>query len=113
LNAPHTPLQADGLSRRVYPFLGLAIVGLVSLHGYAAVIASPVLEGAGAVGILLVLVPLARIDFQVRSRFVTALPVVVGFGMALYPLWGMSQFGLVVSVVSVVLAAILWSSRTL
>ena len=107
LNAPHTPLQADGLSRRVYPFLGLAIVGLVSLHGYAAVIASPVLEGAGAVGILLVLVLLARIDFQVRSRFVTALPVVVGFGMALYPLWGMSQFGLVVSVVLTALASAL------
>jgi signal transduction histidine kinase/CheY-like chemotaxis protein len=107
LNPPHTPLQADGLSRRVYPFLGLAIVGLVSLHGFAAVIASPVLEGAGAIGILLVLVPLIRIDFQVRSRLVTALPVVVGFGMALYPLWGMSQFGLIVSVVLTALASAL------
>ena len=107
MKAPHTPLQADGLSRRVYPFLGLAIVGLVSLHGYTAVIASPVLEGAGAIGILLVLVPLARLDFQVRSRLVTALPVVVGFGMALYPLWGMSQFGLVVSVVLTALASAL------
>ena len=107
MNAPHTPLQADGLSRRVYPFLGLAIVGLVSLHGYAAVIASPVLEGAGAIGILLVLVPLARVDFQVRSRVVTAMPVVVGFAMALYPLWGMSQFGLVVSVVLTALASAL------
>ena len=107
MNAPHTPLQADGLSRRVYPFLGLAIVGLVSLHGYAAVIDSPVLEGAGAIGILLVIVPLARLDFQVRSRLVTALPVVVGFGMALYPLWGMSQIGLVISVVLTALASAL------
>src|SRR5258708_29438232 len=61
LNAPTTPLQADGLSCRVYPFLGLAIVGLVSLHGYAGVIASPVLAGAAAIGIILVLAPLAPI----------------------------------------------------
>jgi signal transduction histidine kinase/DNA-binding response OmpR family regulator len=106
-NAPHTPLEADGLSRRVYPFLGLAIVGLVTLHGYAAVIASPVLVGAGVIGILLVLVPLARIDFQVRSRLVTALPVVVGFAMALYPLWGMSEIGLAISVVLTALASAL------
>jgi hypothetical protein len=46
LNALNTPLQADGLSRRVYPFIGLAIVGLVSLHGYSGVTASPVLAGA-------------------------------------------------------------------
>jgi len=58
LNALTTPLQADGLSRRVYPFLGLAIVGLVSLHGYSAVIASPVLAGAAVVGLILVLIPL-------------------------------------------------------
>jgi signal transduction histidine kinase/CheY-like chemotaxis protein len=106
-NPPHTPLEADGLSRRVYPFLGLAIVGLVTLHGYAAVIASPVLEGALVIGILLVLVPLARIDFQVRSRLVTALPVVVGFAMALYPLWGMSEIGLAISVVLTALASAL------
>jgi signal transduction histidine kinase/CheY-like chemotaxis protein len=107
LNAPYTPLEADGLSRRVYPFLGLAMVGLVTLHGYAAVITSPVLEGAGVIGILLVLVPLARIDFQVRSRLVTALPVVVGFGMALYPLWGMSEIGLAISIVLTALASAL------
>jgi hypothetical protein len=46
LNALNTPLQADGLSRRVYPFIGLAIVGLVSLHGSSGVTASPVLAGA-------------------------------------------------------------------
>jgi signal transduction histidine kinase/CheY-like chemotaxis protein len=99
LNALNTPLQADGLSRRVYPFLGLAIVGLVSLHGYSAVIASPVLAGAGAFGILLVLVPLAtQIDTPTHNRFITAVPVVVGFGMALYPLWGGSEFGLATSI---------------
>ena len=88
MNTPSTPLQAEGLSRRVYPFLGLAIVGLVSLHGYSSVITSPVLAGAGTVGILLVLVPLARLDVPARSRMLTAFPVLVGFAMALYPLWG-------------------------
>jgi signal transduction histidine kinase/CheY-like chemotaxis protein len=107
LNAPNTPLQADGLSRRVYPFLGLAIVGLVSLHGYSAVIASPVLTGAATIGILLVLIPLAQIDIEARSRVVTALPVLVGFGMALYPLWGGSQFGLATSVLLTALASAL------
>jgi two-component system sensor histidine kinase/response regulator len=107
LNAPTTPLQADGLSRRVYPFLGLAIVGLVSLHGYAGVIASPVLAGAAAIGVILVLAPLAQIDIPARNGIVTALPVVVGFGMALYPLWGMSEFGLGISIVLTVLASAL------
>jgi signal transduction histidine kinase/DNA-binding response OmpR family regulator len=107
LNAPTTPLQADGLSRRVYPFLGLAIVGLVSLHGYSAVIASPVLAGAGVLGVILVLVPLAQIDSPSRNGILTALPVVVGFGMALYPLWGMSEFGLAVSIVLTALASAL------
>ncbi len=105
MNALNTPLQADGLSRRVYPFLGLAIVGLVSLHGYSAVIASPVLAGAATIGILLVLVPLAQIDTPARGGVITALPVVVGFAMALYPLWSGSDFGLATSVVLTVLAS--------
>jgi two-component system, sensor histidine kinase and response regulator len=107
LNAPTTPLQADGLSRRVYPFLGLAIVGLVSLHGYAGVVASPVLAGAAAIGVILVLAPLAQIDIPARNGILTALPVVVGFGMALYPLWGMSEFGLGISIVLTALASAL------
>ncbi len=99
MNAPTTPLQAEGLSRRVYPFLGLAIVGLVSLHGYSSVISSPVLAGAATVGILLVLIPLAQIDSPTRNGVLTAVPVLVGFGMALYPLWGgQSLFGLVTSI---------------
>ncbi len=107
LNAPNTPLQADGLSRRVYPFLGLAIVGLVSLHGYSGVVASPVLAGAAAIGVILVLAPLAQIDIPAPNGILTALPVVVGFGMALYPLWGMSEFGLGISVVLTALASAL------
>src|SRR3981081_3576490 len=105
LNDLNTPLQAEGLSRRVYPFLGLAIVGLVSVHGYSTVIASPVLAGAALIGILLVVVPLAGIRTPARGGVVTALPVVVGFGMALYPLWSGSQFGLVTSIVLTVLAS--------
>jgi signal transduction histidine kinase/CheY-like chemotaxis protein len=105
LNDLNTPLQAEGLSRRVYPFLGLAIVGLVSLHGYSAVMESPVLAGAGLIGILLVVVPLAQIDTPARGGVITALPVVVGFGMALYPLWSGSEFGLITSVVLTALAS--------
>ena len=82
-----TPLQAEGLSRRVYPFLGLAIVGLVSLHGFAAVTTSLALAGAMVVGVALVLIPLAQIDTPARSGVITAIPVVGGFVLALYPLW--------------------------
>jgi len=108
LSHPSTPLQADGLSRRVYPFLGLAIVGLVSLHGFAAVTTSLALAGAMAVGVALVLIPLAEIDTPARNRFVTALPVVGGFVLALYPLWADGTvFGVVASVVITVLGSAL------
>ena len=106
MNVPTTPLQADGLSRRVYPFLGLAIVGLVSLHGYSAVVGSPVLAGAAAVGIVLVLLPLVQLDLA-GNRLITAIPVVLGFGMAVYPLWASSPFGLATSVVLTALASAL------
>ncbi|TME42743.1 MAG: response regulator [Chloroflexi bacterium] len=108
MSHPSTPLQADGLSRRVYPFLGLAIVGLVSLHGFAAVTTSLALAGAMAVGVALVLIPLAEIDTPARNRFVTALPVVGGFVLALYPLWADGTvFGVVASVVITVLGSAL------
>ncbi|TMC84397.1 MAG: hypothetical protein E6J06_06865 [Chloroflexi bacterium] len=108
MSHPSTPLQADGLSRRVYPFLGLAIVGLVSLHGFAAVTTSLALAGAMAVGVALVLIPLAEIDTPARSRFVTAIPVVGGFVLALYPLWADGTvFGVVASVVITVLGSAL------
>ena len=87
IHSPSTPLAAEGLSRRVYPFLGLAIVGLVSLHGFAAVTTSLALAGAMGVGVALVLIPLTQIDTPARSSFITALPVVGGFVLALYPLW--------------------------
>jgi signal transduction histidine kinase/CheY-like chemotaxis protein len=83
----------------VYPFIGLAIVGLVSLHGYSAVTSSLALAGAAVVGVALVLIPLAQIDTPARSGVVTAIPVVGGFILALYPLWsGGTTFGFVASV---------------
>ncbi|HEY0829811.1 MAG TPA: response regulator [Candidatus Dormibacteraeota bacterium] len=105
---PSTPLQADGLSRRVYPFLGLAIVGLVSLHGFAVVTTSLALAGAMAVGVALVLIPLAEIDTPARNGIITAVPVIGGFVLALYPLWADGTvFGVVASVVITALGSAL------
>jgi two-component system, sensor histidine kinase and response regulator len=104
----NTPLQAAGLSRRVYPFIGLAIVGLVSLHGSASVAASPVLLAALAVGVLLALAPLAPINLPSVGRPIIAIPVLVGLGLALYPLWEVgSAFGILASVVLIVLVGAL------
>src|SRR5437660_4517319 len=108
LSHPSTPLQGEGLSRRVYPFIGLAIVGLVSLHGFAAVTISLALSGAMAVGVALVLIPLAEIDTPARSGIVTAIPVVGGFVLALYPLWADgTAFGVVASVLITTLGSAL------
>lgn len=82
-----TPLKAEGLSRRVYPFIGLAIVGLVSLHGFAAITTSFALAGAMAVGTLMVIIPLAELDSAAANRTVTSVPIVGGFVLAMYPLW--------------------------
>ncbi len=87
LNELNTPLKAEGLSRRVYPFLGIAIVGLVSLHGFNAITSSLALSGAMALGVALVAIPLAQIDTPARNGLVTAIPVVGGFVLALHPLW--------------------------
>src|SRR5258708_34000469 len=81
-----TPLHADGLARRVYPFLGLAIVGLVSLRGLAVVAGQPPLLAAAAIGVLLVLGPLASFSLPRVGKPATAVPVLAGFGLALYPL---------------------------
>ena len=87
MTSDNTPLTAEGLSRRVYPFLGIAIVGLVSVHGFTAVGTSLALSGAMAVGIALVVIPLAQVDTPARNGIVTAIPVVGGFVLAMYPLW--------------------------
>ena len=104
----NTPLKADGLSRRVYPFIGLAIVGLVSLHGSAAVGMSPVLLAALVVGVLLALAPLAPIKLPAVGRPILSIPVIVGLGLALFPLWEPgSAFGIAASVVLIVLGGAL------
>ena len=108
MNHPSTPLQAEGLSRRVYPFIGLAIVGLVSVHGFAAVTNSLALSGAMAVGVALVLIPLAQIDTPAKSVIVTAIPVVGGFVLALHPLWADgTAFGVIASAVITILGGAL------
>jgi signal transduction histidine kinase/CheY-like chemotaxis protein len=102
------PLQAEGLARRVYPFLGLAIVGLVSLRGFGAVAASPALVAATVTGVLLVLLPLAPIEVGRWSRPFGAVPVVVGFALSLYPLWAApSVLGIAATVVLVALGSAL------
>jgi signal transduction histidine kinase/DNA-binding response OmpR family regulator len=104
----NTPLKADGLSRRVYPFIGLAIVGLVSLHGSSAVGMSFVLLAALVVGVLLALGPLAPIRLPAVGRPLLSIPVIVGLGLALFPLWEPgSAFGIAASVVLIVLGGAL------
>jgi signal transduction histidine kinase/CheY-like chemotaxis protein len=108
LRSPTTPLQAEGLSRRVYPFLGIAIVGLVSLHGFNAITSSLALSGAMALGVALVVIPLAEIDTPARSRVVTAIPIVGGFVLATNPLWAdATPFGVVASIVITLLGSAL------
>src|SRR5712692_135785 len=103
-----TPLQAEGLARRVYPFLGLAIVGLVSLRGFGSIIASPPLLVATALGALLVLAPLVPFEAPSVGRLPSAVPVLLGFGLALYPLWGSgSVVGIVISGILAALSAAL------
>ena len=102
------PLQAEGLARRVYPFLGLAIVGLVSLRGFGSIIASPPLLVAAALGALLVLAPLVPFEPPSVGRLPSAIPVLLGFGLALYPLWASgSVVGIVISAVLAALGAAL------
>jgi signal transduction histidine kinase/CheY-like chemotaxis protein len=106
LTSHNTPLNAEGLSRRVYPFLGIAIVGLVSVHGFTAVATSLALSGAMALGVALVAIPLAQIDTPARNGFVTAIPVVGGFVLAMYPLWVSGEaFGVGVSILIILLAS--------
>ena len=88
--------------------MGLAIVGLVSVHGFAAVTSSLALSGAMAVGVVLVLLPLAELDTPMRSGFVAAIPVVGGLVLATYPLWvGGAVYGVLASLVITVLLSAL------
>ena len=96
----NSPLQPLGLSRRVYPFLGLAIVGVVTVRGFGAVTASPEQLVAVVIGALLVLAPLVPVDFLPSCRLASAAPVFAGFALAAYPLWvGGSLDGIAAAVV--------------
>jgi len=87
LSSSNSPLQPLGLSRRVYPFLGLAIVGVVTIRGFGAVTASPEQLAAVVIGVLLVLAPLVPVGFLPSGRLAAAAPVFAGFALAAYPLW--------------------------
>src|SRR5260370_30598721 len=101
-------VQADGLGGGVYPFRGLGIVGLVSLRGLAAVAGQPPLLAAAGIGGLLVLGPLAPFSVPRVGKLLTAVPVVAGFGLALYPLWASGSIvGIAVSTILAALAAAL------
>jgi signal transduction histidine kinase/CheY-like chemotaxis protein len=103
-----TPLHSDGLARRVYPFLGLAIVGLVSLRGLGAIAGQPPLLAAAAIGVLLVLGPLVPFEPPRVGRLAGPIPVLAGFGFALYPLWASGSIvGIAVSAILAALSAAL------
>ena len=87
MSSLNSPLQSLGLSRRVYPFLGLAIVGVVTVRGAGAVTASPEQLAAVVIGALLVLAPLVPAAFLPAGRLASAAPVAFGFALAAYPLW--------------------------
>jgi signal transduction histidine kinase/DNA-binding response OmpR family regulator len=86
-SSPNSPLQASGLSRRVYPFLGLGIVGMVTIGGLSAVVGSLALTAAVLLGALMVLAPLAPVQLLPTGRVAAAIPVALGFGLGAYPLW--------------------------
>ncbi len=87
MTSQNSPLQAAGLSRRVYPFLGLALVGMVTIGGLGAAVSSPALMVAVLIGALMVLAPLAPVRLLPSGRVVAAIPVALGFGLAAFPLW--------------------------
>ena len=100
MNSLKSPLQSLGLSRRVYPFLGLAIVGVVTVKGLDPLSTVPALAVAVIIGALLVLAPLAPPDLLPSGRLAASVPVAAGFGLAAYPLWaGGTATGIIASLV--------------
>ncbi len=83
----NTPLHQPGLNRRVYPFLGLAVVGLVTVTPLTAVAGSPALVAALVIGAALTLAPLSPDRLVPAGRWAGALPVAAGFALASYNLW--------------------------
>ncbi len=99
MNPLNSPLQppGPGLSRRVYPFLGLAIVGVTTVQGGGSISSSPVLVAAVVVGAVLVLAPLAPGSWLPSRRISAAAPVAAGFVLAAYPLWRDAEVGGIVA----------------
>ena len=83
----NSPLLTPGLSRRVYPFVGLAIVGITTVEGFGAITESLPLLGAVLVGGLLAIAPVVPDRFLPSGRPAAAAPVALGFALAAYPLW--------------------------
>ena len=104
----NTPLHQPGLNRRMYPFLGLAVVGLVTIRTPSDVGASPVLIGALLIGAILTLAPLLPDRLVPTGRWTGALPVAAGFILATYPLWSAgSPIGIGATVVATALGCAL------
>jgi signal transduction histidine kinase/DNA-binding response OmpR family regulator len=104
----NTPLHQPGLNRRMYPFLGLAIVGLVTVKPLTAVTTSPELMVALLIGAALTLAPLAPDRLIPAGRWTGSLPVAVGFVLASYTLWiGGSPVGITATVILTLLGCAL------
>ncbi|HYR47461.1 MAG TPA: response regulator [Candidatus Polarisedimenticolia bacterium] len=104
----NTPLHQPGLNRRMYPFLGLAIVGLVTVKPLTAVTTSPELMVALLIGAALTLAPLAPDRLIPAGRWTGSLPVAVGFVLAAYTLWiGGSPVGIGATVILTLLGCAL------
>ena len=78
-----SPLQTLGLSRRIYPFQGLAIVGVATVRGLGSF--EQLL--AVLIGGLMVLAPLAPVKVLPEGRLKASAPVIAAFVLAAYPLW--------------------------
>jgi len=104
----NTPLHQPGLNRRMYPFLGLAVVGLVTVKPLTAVATSPELTLALLIGAALTLAPLAPDRLIPAGRWTGSLPVAVGFILASYTLWSSgSLVGIGATVILTLLACAL------
>src|SRR2546430_17575285 len=77
----------------MYPFLGLAIVGLVTVKPLTAVAASPELAVALLIGAALTLAPLAPDRLLPAGRWAGATPGAVGVGLAAYTPWSSGSLG--------------------
>ena len=104
-----TPLRSEGLNRRLYPFFGLGIVTLASFQGTQVIIRSPALLLALLLGALVTLLPFTTLTVKTPNRVADGAPVVVGFALALYPLWtGGTAVGVVASALIVALTLSPW-----